>query len=758
LQHVYYGTTSRGIKKKGIVCTVPQEDPDIDDSFWAESIIRNDSGKFEGRWLVKQHQPTNSSMKVEVLKEIDGDWSKKWHGGGCPPRSVDAQKLASEIIGLRQNEFEGCLYLSQSGAHTLIEGLPSERMLYLSRLFGIDVCDDIHAKLKENLKKIENDLIDVIGMEARQKDLHDRIASMRPSDRIDESISQLKDASKYANDSLAEWQESRDKARDDIKTANNREEIQKELNELGALDLDQHEHTEKNLQNMSDRRDEVRDAIQAAKLRDSVEKQIAELEPEISDVPTSTVSNVDELLERKQSERAKLTADLTVAKERISLEEQLDPLDEGLDAEDIEERIGFVEKSLEVKRQKYKEDTDQHKELSDLIEAAGKGDCPTCHRPLDIDDMTKMRDKLEENLQVLYEEIQEPKKKASILRTQLVEARKVKSIKDRLADIGEHDIRSLREQRAKLKTEISRMTSIRDKVNEISSLKQQLEAMPHTGDSDALKAELSDIEEKLPSLKELAHKLNRAVFLTGRLDKLRKVDLKQAEHDLAMANESYSEIMEDLEKLHRELAVVESEKESRLLAETELKSVDADLASLGGLRRRKRVLEYAVDSIPRLKKRKLHKVVCAIRDVLPRYAGTMFSHEPNTTFIVSEDEESMELVCRRLVKVHGSLEPVLVPVKGFSGGEKQRLSVALLFTLHALLDPTKRPDLLVLDEVDKGLDEKGVASLMALVNEVRTQYGTVIMTSHRTEISGADFDRVWSVTKTNEESKLSLGA
>jgi ABC-type Mn2+/Zn2+ transport system ATPase subunit len=82
----------------------------------------------------------------------------------------------------------------------------------------------------------------------------------------------------------------------------------------------------------------------------------------------------------------------------------------------------------------------------------------------------------------------------------------------------------------------------------------------------------------------------------------------------------------------------------------------------------------------------------------------------------------------------------------------------LLFTLHALLDPTKRPDLLVLDEVDKGLDEKGVASLMALVNEVRMQYGTVIMTSHRTEISGADFDRVWRVTKVNEESSLSLAS
>ncbi len=150
-----------------------------------------------------------------------------------------------------------------------------------------------------------------------------------------------------------------------------------------------------------------------------------------------------------------------------------------------------------------------------------------------------------------------------------------------------------------------------------------------------------------------------------------------------------------------------------------------------------------------MKRRRLNEVIRAIRDVLPRYAATMFSHEPQTRFVVRDDQESLEFLAER-----PGDPPTLVPVKSFSGGEKQRLSVALVFTLHSLLDANKRPDLLVLDEVDKGLDARGVESLMTLIDEVRGDYGTVVMTSHRPEISGANFDAVWTVTKENEVSQL----
>ncbi|MCW4026346.1 MAG: hypothetical protein NWE76_02530 [Candidatus Bathyarchaeota archaeon] len=753
LQHLFYGTTSRGLSKNGIVCTVPREDPDEETGFLSEAILRNVGGQYEGRWLVREsrdHKKYKTSLKV--FKEIGGDWSLKWEDGSCPKKQEDARKLAASILGLRQNEFAGCLYLSQSGSHTLIEGKPSERMLYLAYLFGVDRYDDLLKVMKERLSKIDKQLIDTISLEARQQELQRQLSDTQDAEYLTEQIAQLKNAKKLADTNLKDWQSKRDTARDNIKTAEQRESLQRDLDDLGDVDTDEFEATAEKLETINDKRDKLRDLLSTAKRREDLETKISDL---VDDTPEDDYpDDIDSEIESIVTKRSKLAEQISAAEERQEIQDELDSLGEiDSDPDELSENIETITTDLEVKRNKYKMDMAQFKELEQLIEDVESGTCPTCHRPMDIADMIKMRDKLENGLQTLYDEMEKPKKKLAKLKGKLADSKKAESLRERLKGFQATDAKDLKAERVKLRKELSRLTEARDNLSEIKTLRSQLSKLPES-DRKALSAKLVVVDGKLEITQDLYDTLKKAKFIEKNLAKLPDVDKKKSEADLEVAEETYNEILVDLEEVQKQLITTESDASYREELVSEIEEIEEEIKQLADIRRQQKVLQYAVAAVPRLKKRKLHKIICAIRDVLPRYAGTMFSHEPNTSFVVEEDEESMELLCKRLVPVHGSMESVMVPVKGFSGGEKQRLSVALLFTLHSLLDPGKRPDVLILDEVDKGLDEQGVASLMSLVMEVRDQYGTVIMTSHRAQISGAKFDRSWSVEKTNEVSTL----
>ncbi len=760
LQHVNYGTTSKGLKKKGIICTVPTEDQDVEDGFWAEEVVRNDGGPYEGRWLIRQRQPSNGSLKVEVFKEIDGDWRKRWERqghptDGCPDHSVQAQKLASEILGLKQNEFEGCLYLSQKSSHTLIEGQPSERMNYLSYLFGIDKIDTLLKELKERLKKVDESMSDVRGLELRLEDIQRRLGAFPSHDTLKFNVSTLEQAHSFAKVNLQAWGQRRDAARDERKAADDREAVERELSKLGDLDLSLRQETMRELKQLTKRRDVVRDDLQAAKI---FARTKARLDKALDDVGDADLEqDFDAKISKAQNRQAEIKSQLNIAQKRKKVEDELAPLNTELDIDDIREQIGFIEKAVEVKRAKYKERRARYDELEELIEKAEEGICPTCKKPLDLQNMQEMHAELENELHEIYDSLQKPKSNLKRLRSEEKEASKVSALKQKLEGLTDFNIEELEEETAKLGKRIRKYQSLRSSKQDIDSLRDQLKGLK-SGDVEKLVEEVRDIESKIPTLKTLSDQFTRVSVLQDQLARIPEVDADDADYRVELTTDAYDDLMADADKVQASLT--KAKEDLRLFDElsSESEEISDQLEGMSDILHRKKVLEYAISAMPKLKKRKLHKVVCAIRDVLPRYAGTMFSHEPNTKFVVEEDEESLELICRRVVSIHGRREYVYVPVKGFSGGEKQRLSVALLFTLHALLDPVKRPDILILDEVDKGLDDIGVASLMALVDEVRGDYGTVIMTSHRPEISGADFDRIWTVTKLNEVSTLRLAA
>jgi chromosome segregation ATPase len=315
------------------------------------------------------------------------------------------------------------------------------------------------------------------------------------------------------------------------------------------------------------------------------------------------------------------------------------------------------------------------------------------------------------------------------------------------------DATKLRDQIAEAKEQQEKLRADVKLALERQSLERQLSGVPEVDATD-VSERMQRCEMLIEALQLELERANQAAVLDRQIADIQDLDADELASRVTIAEDALDDLEAATTILVEKLVKVGLAQQVYHDLQDQLDEVRDKLDKIAEPRRRVHVLNYSIQAAQKIKRKKLHQVVESIRDCLPRFASTMFSHEPNTRFVVASDDESLDLICQRHP---GGGITIEVPVKGMSGGEKQRLSVALLFTLHALLHARKRPDLLILDEVDRGLDDVGIASLMSLVRGVRNQYGTVIMTSHRAQIAGAAFDRTWRTEKKHEVSCLTTG-
>jgi DNA repair exonuclease SbcCD ATPase subunit len=735
LQHVFFGTTSRGIKKDGIACMVPGTD-----GFFAEVVLRNP----DGRWLIRQsREHSRYKTAVKVMKDVDGGWSSSWDDGACPKRMDDAQKLAGSLLGLQQHEFAGCMYLSQSSAHTLIEGTPGDKMKYIAQLFGLDVCDRMVVWLKARLKDAEKEAQDAPGLEAQLAELtEERLAYDVPTEEDQRVVESAIETAK------ARKRELRDiglDAQKQLVTSEQLGTLERRRAEIG--EVQPADELRLRVRRLSDKRDALRENLQAERQRQALSAQLDELPvthhqlDELERQIGQVRDRIDQANARFEALGRRREAEQALA----DLPEQTESVQELHDAASMaNERRIEAELALRSRKQEIAQ-------LRCSVDACVDGTCPTCRQPLDA---RRLNDMLHEATGEAGE-LAEATDRATGAHDLALKMHRIGQERERhqavLNEVAGGDIEQVRQTRDSLQTELRDLEKARRVSIERETLERQLVGIP-VRDAAKLTERIERIGERVEGLSDEIDQASRAETLDRQIASIANVDAGNASRTARLAEEAL-ELLEAADVGVRERAVrIELALDEYGRIEAEIGDVEGGLERLAGPRARVHVLGYALAATQKLKRKKLHQVVESIRDCLPRFASTMFSHEPNTRFIVSSDDESLDLIGRR--QVDGM--PVDIPVKAFSGGEKQRLSVALVFTLHALLHARKRPDLLILDEVDRGLDDVGIASLMSLVREVRERYGTVIMTSHRSQIAGAAFDRTWTVMKQNEESRLTI--
>lgn len=108
----------------------------------------------------------------------------------------------------------------------------------------------------------------------------------------------------------------------------------------------------------------------------------------------------------------------------------------------------------------------------------------------------------------------------------------------------------------------------------------------------------------------------------------------------------------------------------------------------------------------------------------PRFIEYMTARENlffAAKFFFNDPQAKVKERCDEMLELVGLMDKAERPIKGFSGGEKQRLGIALAQVNY--------PDLLILDEPASALDPLGRQSVLEIIERLR-KYTTIFYSTH----------------------------
>lgn len=749
LEHTIYGKTSRGLKKNGILSL----NTNIEPGFFAELEIEKD----DKCWLVRQarsHKEHGTGTKI--YENVESKWVDRTPKNN--PGKDDAQTFVhTELLGLTENEFHGCVYLAQNLSHILVHGTAGERSSYLAKLFGLDRYDEIRKDVSSVLSAVTSDLSELQVLEGQADTLRSQLAEL-PA-HLEVRVEILNDARKYADTLLTKTEETKAKYTALLHSTELRESLLEDLKALGftndtdALRADLAE-ADKEAAAISEALGSIRESLRQISTHEELQASLDKMQKPDQDAAELTTE-----LEELSTKRVQLLNLLPVAETREKLQDKIASMEGLAELQTPKEDLDSLIEQCQAGLAKAEHILETCSAEIEKHEALDTPECPTCGHELD-------QEKTQELLFSLRTKAGKSRKKIAVYTEKLAQTKQAVGVHEEYAKAKSHLKQMVETPSVEELTQDVKTTKKRIKIAKISLeyaqeydvLLRQLEAsaqrLPATS-KEVLQAEETSAKTSLQDVVGLRDKLKEGYSISKKIDTLQVIDvqtarteLRRAEETLAVCRPARMEIEAEWATLSAQLKIQQDHTES-------LTDLEEKLIDINTVRTDQRILQVLTKAIPKLKKRQLHQVVLAVRDVLPKYTSLMFTESPPAAFSVVEDSDSIDILMERSILTDdGGVSKIHVPVKALSGGEQKRLSVALLFTLHDLLSPRKRVDLLILDEVDGGLDAIGIEGLMQIVQHCKKSYGTVIMTSHRAGIAGAPYDQRWIVRKKDNVSRI----
>jgi DNA repair exonuclease SbcCD ATPase subunit len=357
-------------------------------------------------------------------------------------------------------------------------------------------------------------------------------------------------------------------------------------------------------------------------------------------------------------------------------------------------------------------------ELRKILELRVSDDCPVCGRPIDSRTFDQRRKHIEGEILGLEKEVDLMK-------------REIDELKMRISGV-ERELASLHGVEGRLMA-IEQVISASKKEELERGLSFEKEQI------GLLERDIMDLKGKLVALGS-EQDLNERFWEVKR----RVVALEQEIGSLNKEIERINRVIMEQESVRKRIAEIEDE----------LRRLEAEIRKKQDLvfEEERKILYYKwwVDGFKRFQLIEISNAIELLQERLQFYAGSLFEDRMVIELDVFAQKKTKKEELDFKHEINMRINDGLIPLSGYSGGEKQLLSLVLMLSLNDILGFR----FLILDEVFGSLDELNRERVIRLLREVSKEK-LVLVVTHIDDVKTAlEWDRILRVIRRNGSSRL----
>lgn len=741
-------------------------------------------GRDGGHYLVREtrrHSNSKFEEGLHVYKFVAGKWGPWEQAAKNDPKLLRAK--LQQLLNLTYHEAAGTWIWPQGFGHALVDGKPTERVNFLSRLYGLTKYDEIYEQLDTMHKEVKNKISALVEFRSEYKLVEQSIQNAGDIDQIIQRGRTLSQKLKLLDNQI---KTQREKSWGFDKRAVALTELNDKLKQFSQFELSTQEHSlavdgtlldvfDNSCITVKDALSKYEHALQGlSQLADCRQrlKSLGVIAFDTSKLHLEERRLIDTMATLKPSQYdmksvQQLEAGATVFKEQIkalALKLNMRPIDTIVQEALKQEQATVQEMTATLQLlDGQRADLDGLREK--LVIHNGECRCPMCkslidHKRLDAisknlvsrlsaldaqllphedrsDELEKMLDSLSK-FKALHTE-------ALSARASLADADKLEQIDRRLVIIRRQ--LALADQYRELATEAKSLEAKYGKYN-IQKIQLRYDQYTKLVERNRLKrSTYYEVVGVVSSLKTVANGVGIEDPFT--FDPATEAKKLAQQHErlevwLADAVKKYDNGRTQLER-YRQIVTDYRQKKNHL---DELKT---QMDELKRLEEREYVIAntkpaYAKDG---LKMQYLHKLLAQLNARLPHWTRILFTDK---NFIVKvkgdNDGKGLNLVVPKTFKVGNKTKTHDVDISCLSGGERSRMAICLMLTMAELTSREKRANFQVLDEVDRHLDPYSQRLMSEiLIQSLRKIKPSLFLISHSTFVDPKTFDRRMIVTK-----------
>ena len=690
------------------------------------------------------------------------------------------------VLNRSYEEFVGTIIWKQNNDHALIDGTPAERAKWISDFFGLSIYDELFDEFKSKHNTAKEKITSLADVKAKAELLKNSMDSVgdieKSKRRIVKFMAKLKECEALIKTSDTRIDALKSKEQDLKRLA----ELKAEIDSEPSVDLNKLQKKietskasiatmRKQLELAGSAKTVVDDYRKLKSRKDELLSKITAISktllPKQSDCCDPSVVSTALRNEVKQlSETEQALNNARMHKEAYSkVSEAMQELDELTFTKFSAKYLKSMIETHSTHIREYEKTITKSEMIVERQELLDEhiAKCPTCGSTVDVD---RLRTEVECARSAITESesfLKSARKERKLFERGLELRRLVDSTQ--LPKKSTASFAELKAQVVEINKRIESLETLSDMVqryqryvSDLKSMKPKFLECKSALDADEkwINAEIKTLEAGLDSMVLLRDKLSRYASLAERFGVIDSVQGKMSSLRRQIINHEETKV--ESQETIQDLSIrVDRLKQAVSTYDQYLKDYNAlsdDLAALSKWTRLERiynVLKKAYDK-QGLKTARLRELVDAIKTRLPVWTSLLFTEKNfsidatgNEKKIGFEVTQTREVVSnnkkRKIVKRFDACEA--------SGSERTRISCALMLTMSDVASSEKSCNLLVLDELERGLDKQSRQIMSEeVIPLLKHKKPSLFLITHSLEIDQGVFDHDLIITKKNQQS------